>query len=63
MMTLFKGFLNTSLLNMCKINMQIVGRKLKWLVIVTQPFNGRLYSVATERNIKRTVLPLSLLCI
>lgn len=52
---LVQGLLNTKLVNMCKVNMKIVSRKLKWLVVV-QLNNGRLYSPDTERNIKRIAL-------
>lgn len=32
--------------------MQVMGRQLKWLVIVAQPSNGRLYCLDTEGNIE-----------
>lgn len=49
---LIQALLNIKLVNTCKVIMQIRIRKLKWLVIVIEPSNGRFYAPDTERNRK-----------
>lgn len=41
---LIQALLNIKLVNTCKVIMQIRIRKLKWLVIVIEPSNGRFYA-------------------